>query len=353
VSRRAHDPCGENHLCLQHRASRLQPRPDDFPVGPSWSAARGRRGTIGWRYGPGCRRVEVGRRAWQRRSRRWCCGGCGAAGRSRRCGDDSKPRPGRWHGPAWEPGCPGLAADRSRCDARVCRRPGFAADRSRCDGRVCRRPSVAADRSRCDGRVSRRSNLAAERRWRDGWSSRRTGHSPAGRRGDVGRWRQAATSVRCGCESDRRLVARVRCSALARHGSARRRLHGQRPVRLVARPDGRLCSAIYRIRLGLLCGARLFDPCPELPGWGRCPVHTRGQRADLHRNLRSGRQFLVSNRLRVPVARSVPSAGGVHTRMSRQQRLPDWHDLLPRGRQPSGSVPRFRKQGGRSLRCGR
>jgi len=309
----------KNYLCLQHRASGLQPRPDDFPVGPSWSAARGRRGTIGWRCGPGCRRVEVGRRAQQRRSRRWCCGGCGAAGRPRRCGDDSKPRPGRWHGPAWEPGRPGLAAERRGRDGWFCR---------------------------C-------SNLAAERRGRDGWFA----DAPVTRRQDAAGTPAdggtAATSVRCGCESDRRLVVRVRCRAPAWHGSARRRLHGQRPVRLVARPDGRLRAAVHRIHLWLLCGARLLDPWSELPGRGRCPVHPRRQRADLHRDLRSWRQFLVPKRLRVPVARSLPPAGGMHTRMSRQHRLPDWHDLLPSDRKPGGSVPRFRKQGGRFLCRGR
>jgi len=62
VSRRAHDPRGENHLCLQHRASGLQPRPDDFPVGPSWSATRGGgHNRVAMR--PWLPTVEVGRRA--------------------------------------------------------------------------------------------------------------------------------------------------------------------------------------------------------------------------------------------------------------------------------------------------
>jgi len=256
-------------------------------------------GTIGWRCGLAATvEVDAGLAAEiatvvLRRIR--------SAGRPRRCGDDSKPRPGCWHG---LPGSPDAPVSRPS-DAGVTV--------------VLRTLQFAAERRRRDGWSCGRSNLAAERRRRDGWFCRRTGHSPAGRRGDAGRWRHAATSVRCGCESDRRLVARSdaqplpgtvlpggactdsgQCASLPADG------------RLRARPsDSALATVRCPAARSLVRTARAGPlPCASQATMGRSA-----------RDLRSWRKFLVPNRLRVPVGRSAPPAGGMHTRMSRQHRL--------------------------------
>jgi len=95
-----------------------------------------------------------------------------------------------------------------------------------------------------------------------------THRSLAGRTPGTPAMAHAATSVRCGCESDRRLSSGpMPRPCLARFAGAPAR---QRPVRLVAGLTPSACR-VHRIHLWLLCGARL-SILSECPG-GALPVH--------------------------------------------------------------------------------